>query len=181
MPSLLRPVSLPLLLLLATCLSACSSVRQATQNLAGGITPYKVPIIQGNFVSREQLEQIKPGMPRAQVKDILGTPLVTSVFHADRWDYVFTLRRDGVPPQSRQLSLFFKGELLERYEGDTLPSEAEFVAQIDSRRKLGKVPDLQASEEALKAFASKPAAASTPAALPGTAAAAPRSYPPLEP
>ena len=52
--------------------------------------------MQGNFVSKEQVEALRPGMSRQQVRDILGTPLVTSVFHADRWDYVFTIKRQGV-------------------------------------------------------------------------------------
>jgi outer membrane protein assembly factor BamE len=47
-------------------------------------------VVQGNFVSREQVEFLKPGMTRQQVRDVLGTPLVASLFHADRWDYVFT-------------------------------------------------------------------------------------------
>lgn len=149
----------------------------ATQRLAGAITPYKVEVVQGNFVSKEQVESLKPGMSRQQVRDALGTPLVTSVFHGDRWDYVFTLRRQGVEPQSRKLTVWFKGEVLERFEGDTMPSEAEFVATLDAKRKSAKVPVLEASEESLARFSSKPSV--RPPAEP--AAAPPASYPPLEP
>jgi len=143
------------------------------------VTPYKVEVVQGNFVSKEQVEAVKPGMSRQQVRDILGTPLVTSVFHASRWDYVFTLKRQGVPAQERKLAIFFNGDVLERVEGDAMPSEAEFVATLDNKRKNAKVPPLEASEEALKRFApDKPAAPVAPAAaLPPPAA----SYPPLEP
>ena len=103
--------------------------------VAGLVTPYKVDVVQGNFVSKEQVEALKPGMSRQQVRDILGTPLLTSVFHADRWDYVFTLKRQGVTAQARKLTVFFKGDVLERFEGDAMPTEAEFVATLDNKRR----------------------------------------------
>jgi outer membrane protein assembly factor BamE len=120
--------------------------------VAGSITPYRVEVVQGNFVSREQVDALKPGMSRQQVRELLGTPLVTSLFHADRWDYVFTLKRQGVEPQQRRLTVFFRGDQMARFEGDTMPSESEFVATLGTRRKLGSVPPLEASEESLRAF-----------------------------
>ena len=156
-------------------LSACSSVDSASNRLVSVVTPYKIDIVQGNFVSREQAAALKEGMGRAQVKDILGTPLLTSIFHADRWDYVFTFKRQGVDLQSRRVTVFFKGDLLVRTEADALPSEAEFVASLDSGRKSGTVPVLEMSEDSLKATAppAKPAEAKP---LPPV----PASYPPLE-
>jgi hypothetical protein len=73
----------------------------SSANPVNWITPYKIDVIQGNFVSKEQVEQLRPGMTRDQVKATLGTPLMASLFHADRWDYVFTLKRQGVEPQSQ--------------------------------------------------------------------------------
>jgi outer membrane protein assembly factor BamE len=162
----------------AVLLSACGTFNSASNSVASIVSPYKVEVVQGNFVSKEQVEALRPGMSRAQIRDILGSPLVTSVFHADRWDYVFTIRRQGIEAQSRKLAVFFKGEDFDKAEGDTMPSEADFVATLDSRRNLGKVPNLEASPEQLN----KPAsgnAAPNPAAPP--APAAPVSYPPLEP
>ena len=129
----------------AACLSlgACSSVTDSTRGALTPITPYKVEVVQGNFVSKEQVEALKPGMSRQQVREILGTSLLTDVFHANRWDYVFTIRRQGVEPQQRRLTLFFNGELLERFEGDPMPSEEEFVAKLDTRSASGKVPELR--------------------------------------
>ena len=142
------------------------------------IAPYKIEIVQGNFVSKEQVEALRPGMSRQQVRDILGTPLVSSVFHQDRWDYVFTLKRQGVPPQQRKLTVFFKGDEYARHEGDTMPTEAEFVATLDNKRKDAKIPVLEASEESLKQFsAGRPAAAAAPAPAEPPPAT---SYPPLE-
>ncbi|WP_394329436.1 outer membrane protein assembly factor BamE [Rhodoferax koreense] len=170
-------------LILAVCalLGACSTVDDASRKFANSITPYKVEVVQGNFVSREQVEALKPGMPRQQVKDILGTPLLQSVFHADRWDYVFTMRRQGLEPQARQLTVYFKDNLLTKVEGDPMPSEAEFVALLGEAHKVRKIPDLEASEDSLKSFA-KSEAPAKPAATPAAPLPPlPTSYPPLEP
>ena len=171
---------MPCLALAAVACAAfagCGSFDGATQRMAASITPYKVEVVQGNFVSKEQAEALKAGMSRAQVRDLLGTPLMASVFHADRWDYVFTLRRKGVDAQTRRLTVFFKGDVLERFEGDEMPTEAEFVATLDAKRKSGKVPVLELSEERLKQMPTRSEAAAEPAAQPAPAA----SYPPLEP
>ena len=167
-------------LVLAACAAmvGCGSVDGVSRRVANAATPYKVEVVQGNFVSREQVEQLKPGMPRQQVRELLGTPLVSSLFHGDRWDYVFTIKRDGVQESPRRLTLFFKGDALERFEGDSMPSESEFVAAIGAKPREARKPVLEATEEQLqRATASKPAA-SQPA--PSAAAPAAASYPPLE-
>jgi outer membrane protein assembly factor BamE len=173
------PVRPVLLAAAAAALAGCGSFDRMSQGIAGIVTPYRVEVVQGNFVSREQVEALKPGMSRLQVREVLGTPLVTSLFHADRWDYVFTLKRQGVEPQQRKLAVFFRGDALERFEGDTMPSEAEFVATLEGRKRPGKIPPLEASEDKLKAFSGK----SEPAAAAASAAPAPagKVYPPLEP
>ena len=138
---------------------------------------YRPEVVQGNFVSREQVQALRAGMPRQAVRDVLGTPLVTSLFHADRWDYAFTIRRQGSEPQQRRLSVFFKNDTLARIEGDPLPTEAEFAAQIDSRRPPSKLPELKANEADLAKFPTKPTA-TVPQVTAPTAAV---TYPPLEP
>jgi outer membrane protein assembly factor BamE len=139
------------------------------------LTPYKIDMVQGNVVTREQLQALKIGMSRAQVREILGTSLLSSVFHNQRWDYIFTFRRQGSPSQSRQVSLFFNGDALEKIQADPLPSEAEFVATLKSMDKVDKLPPMEATDESLNKF---PAAAKPVA--PPPALAAPASYPPLE-
>src|SRR5947209_4460911 len=58
--------------------------------------PYRMPVQQGNFVSQEMVAELKEGMTREQVSTLLGTPLLTDMFHEDRWDYPFRLRKsDG--------------------------------------------------------------------------------------
>ncbi len=172
---LLRPLRALGALLAVVALSACSSIGSRVPTL---ITPYKIDIVQGNVVTREQAQALKNGMSRDEVRDILGSPLLVSVFHADRWDYVFTFRRQGQEPQQRRLTLHFKGDVLDRFEGDELPSETEFVASLDTRRKFGKVPPLEATEAQLKSFEEKNANAPT-APLPPTAPTD-ANYPPLE-
>lgn len=158
-------------------LGACGSVTERTRGALVAVTPYKVEVVQGNFVSREQVDLLKPGLSRQQVREILGTSLLTDVFHADRWDYVFTIRRQGVEPQQRRLTLFFNGELLDRFQGDAMPSEQDFVATLDTRRRTGRVPVLEASEAQLdKVAPAKAVSGEAPAPLPPL----PASYPPLE-
>ena len=171
-----RSVRLGLLVAASTAVVACGGLNNASSRVAGIVTPYKMDIVQGNFVSKEQAAALQPGMSRPQVRDLLGSPLLVSMFHADRWDYVFTFRRQGFEPQARKVTVFFKGDGLDRFEADELPTEAEFVASLDSGRKSGKVPVLEASEESLAKFA--PAAqVAEPKALPPLR----ESYPPLEP
>lgn len=178
-----RPIARLLLTVLACILlPACGSL-DLSRSLVSRISPYQLEILQGNFVSKEQVAALKSGMTRQQVTELLGTPLVASLFHANRWDYVFTFKGRSDQAQSRKLTVFFKEDRVERFEGDDMPSEAEFVAKLDSGRKLGKVPLLEATPEALSKFS---ASASTPA-VPGssvsfvvTPANVAGSYPPLE-
>ena len=165
-------LAMPLLLVL---LSACSLPRL---NVTTDAVLYIPEVVQGNFVSREQKEFLKPGMSRQQVKEVLGTPLVSSVFHEQRWDYVFTIRRQGVPPQSFSLNVWFKGDVLDRLTGDELPSETEFVTQLVAKKEAPKVPELQAKEEDLRKYP-PPVRKAEPTSNP--VLPLPSSYPPLEP
>lgn len=159
--------------------AGCASFDRATERVVGVVTPYRIEVVQGNFVSREQVSALRAGMSRTQVRDILGTPLITDAFHRDRWDYVFTIKRQGVEPQQRRLALYFREDALDRFEGDEMPTEAEFVATLDNKRRAARVPELEASEEKLRQFAAEnkqpppPEIPAAPAAL--------TAYPPLEP
>ena len=162
------------LLIWVTSLTACGF--NSTSAVNDTFKPYVPEVVQGNFVSKEQRQALSPGMARAQVREILGTPLVTSLFRADRWDYAFSIRRQGVPAQSFQLTVFFKDDVLESLEGGELPSESEFVERLVVQRKTLTPPVLQASEEELKKFPAQKPQGDAPRNLP-----LPASYPPLEP
>ena len=169
---------LALTLAIAAALAGCNSIDGAAHRVANVITPYKVEVVQGNFVSKEQVQALQPGMSRQQVRDILGTPLVTSVFHSDRWEYVFTIKRPGVDPQVRKLTAFFQGDSFARAEGDEMPSEAEFVASLQGMKGKPKIPQLEATEAQLAKYPARKNDDSADAAVNMAPAAA--SYPPLE-
>lgn len=166
---------LNLVVLALAGLSGCSSLDGASTRIASVVSPYRMDIVQGNVVTREQVALIKPGMQRAQVRDILGTALLASVFHADRWDYVFTLKQGGEHKQTRKVTVFFKNDVMDRVEADELPSESEFVATLKSPVPSGTAPAMEASEEALKKYPLPV----KPAPTPGPSIAT-TDYPPLE-
>ena len=168
---------IPAPLLVALALSGCASL-QSSDSFLGVITPYRLEVVQGNVITREQASAVKPGMTRMQVRDILGSPLLTDVFHSDRWDYIFTIRRQGAEPQRRSLVARFNGDLLTTLEAPELPSESEFVASITTTKPSSKPRVLALTEEERKALPvparPEPSGEAPP---PGPA----RSYPPLEP
>jgi outer membrane protein assembly factor BamE len=161
-------------------LSGCQSL-QSSDNFLGVITPYRLEVVQGNVITKEQAALVRPGMTRAQVRDVLGSPLLTDAFHANRWDYVFSIRRQGTEPQLRRVMVLFEGDTLKSFEGATdLPGEREFVASIDPTKSARTVPTLALSDEQIAALPAPPRAAAT-APADAEPALPPRSYPPLEP
>ncbi|MDQ0142566.1 outer membrane protein assembly factor BamE [Cupriavidus necator] len=137
--SAMRPTLVVSLLTAALLAGACSAYDSTSRKVANAITPYRINIVQGNFVSREAASQLREGMTRDQVKFLLGTPLLTDVFHANRWDYVFSFRRGNTPVvQQRRYTVFFDGERLVKFGGDELPSEYELIAEIDGMKKALK-------------------------------------------
>ena len=89
-----------------------------------GITPYKMEIQQGNFVSQEMVSQLRPGMSKEQVRFLLGTPLLTDIFHGDRWDYVYWREDAAGKREQRKLAVFFDNGKLARLDGDVVPAKA---------------------------------------------------------
>ena len=173
------PLAAAALLGLAS-LAGCASYLQTSDNILGVITPYRVEIVQGNVVTKEQLARVKPGMQRAQVRDILGSPLLTDIFHADRWDYVFTIKRQGTEPQERRVIVRFEGDALKSVEAPELPSEQEFVASITRSKDMprGNPPALELTD-AQRAALPKPQAPEGAASAPVPTGPT-RTYPPLE-
>ncbi len=98
-----------LVLSVAFALSACSY-----------FAPYKIDIQQGNIVAQENVEKLKAGMTRSEVKNLLGTPLVSDIYHADRWDYVYTLRKGWSVDEQKKLTLRFEKDVLAKIEGQGL-------------------------------------------------------------
>jgi outer membrane protein assembly factor BamE len=156
-------------------LSGCGSRLSSPETLFGLIQPYQIDVVQGNVVTQEVVAQIQPGLGRTQVREILGSPLLADPFHADRWDYVFTIRRQGVPHQQRRVTVFFKNDVVERFEADALPSEHEFVASIDKPAEI-KPPPANLSDAQVAALPVPPKTDDVNKAPQGAV----RPYPPLE-
>ncbi len=93
--------------------------------LASGCALYKPQIQQGNLITSEQVAQLQPGMNRAQVQGILGSPLLASMFHTDRWDYLYRAQKGGQIIEARKFTLNFEGDKLVKFGGDPQPSEKE--------------------------------------------------------
>ena len=160
-------------------LSACTTVsRFMSDGLTQVITPYRIEIVQGNVITSEQIALIKPGRSRAEVRDALGSPLIADPFHAQRWDYVFTLRRPGTEVQKRTVVVFFDGDVVKSVEAAELPSEREFIASITRGRAEESTRKLSLTDEE-RAALPLPAAPAASAVAAETASR--RSYPPLEP
>lgn len=86
--------------------------------------PHKIDVQQGNFVTQDMIDKLKPGMSRSQVRFALGTPLIADPFHPDRWDYVYVLEKRGRVVEKRRIVVIFKGDELVRIDGDVVPREA---------------------------------------------------------
>ncbi|WP_059413510.1 outer membrane protein assembly factor BamE [Cupriavidus basilensis] len=174
--SAMRPTLVTSVLAAAVLMAACSTYDNTSRKLANAITPYRINIVQGNFVSREAASQLREGMTRDQVKFLLGTPLLTDVFHGNRWDYFFSFRRGNTPVvQQRHYTVFFDGDKLAKFGGDELPSEYELIAEIDGMKAL------QANQRPLRreidAAAAASAVGATPPAQPAATAAADAAAP----
>ena len=140
-----------LLIFLAACSSVSSSIKDATQateaTLTNIITPYRIDIRQGNFVTQDMVAQLKPGLSKDQVRFILGTPLVSDPFHAERWDYVYRFQSGHDKPQQRQLIVFFDDGKLVRVGGNVVAGDTARVevakpeAAVSEARVLDIAPD----------------------------------------
>ncbi|GAB4510472.1 MAG: hypothetical protein Tsb0026_12380 [Sulfuricaulis sp.] len=93
--------------------------------VSGCLSVYKVEVQQGNVVTHEMMDKLKPGMTRGQVRFVLGTPLVTDAFHPNRWDYYYYLRRSNEDTgETQRLTVIFKNDTLVSVQGDK-PDKAE--------------------------------------------------------
>jgi outer membrane protein assembly factor BamE len=167
-------------LLAALALSGCSLFNEplSVKGIVAFIAPYKPDVIQGNVVTTEQMSQVKPGMSRTQVRDVLGSPLISDPFHADRWDYVFTLKRQGFDDQARKFAVLFEKDQVQKIDSPELPSEDQFVASISRKKLPTSTPKLELTDAERNALPVPAPVATAASAV--VLAGATRTYPPLE-
>ena len=118
------------LLALLPVLTACGSLPDI--NMDALVNPWKIDVRQGNFVSQSMVAQLKPGQTREQVRFILGSPLITDVFHADRWDYVYRFTSGSGAILDRRLTVFFQDNKLSRVAGDVVAAMGAGSAEADA-------------------------------------------------
>ncbi len=102
--------------------------------------PYKAGVQQGNWITQEQVALLQPGMTREQVRFALGSPTLTSVLHADRWDYPYYFKPGYGASQERKFTVWFENDRLTRWDGDAQPELQPF--QIDK----GPIADEKANK-----------------------------------
>ena len=83
---------------------------------------HRIDIQQGNYVTQDLVERLKPGMTKAEVKQLLGTPLLTDQFHANRWDYYFSNVAGRASAERSRLSVFFENERMVSFTGEGRPA-----------------------------------------------------------
>jgi outer membrane protein assembly factor BamE len=138
-PRCLQLRSLVALLAAAVLAGGCATVETYAPSLRSfGV--YKLDINQGNFLTQDMVEKLKEGQTRSQVRAILGTPLVTSAFRDNRWDYVYGFTRQGQTLERRAFAVYFDGDKLARWEGDEMPQSMAVVNRAAADKSLGHIP-----------------------------------------
>lgn len=104
-----------------------------------GLRVYRLTVQQGNVITQEMVDSLKPGMSPDQVAYIMGEPVIKNPFDDDRWDYVYTLRVPGYVDEQVKMSLFFTDGVLSHFTGDFKPSDAQ--GQGQDRGEDGEGPE----------------------------------------
>lgn len=97
--------------LLSFLIISCSSLEE---NPFPGV--HKPDVIQGNVITDEMIDTLRPGLTQKQVRYIMGTPLISDSFDSDRWDYVYKKHNAEGVTEHQHISLYFSNDLLQRFE-----------------------------------------------------------------
>lgn len=157
------------------------------------LKPYHMDIQQGNVVTPQMMMQLRPGMSKAQVRYVMGTPLIFDPFHGNRWDYFYQMRKDGKIIEQRRVILEFENEKLVRVRGDVIPAGATGLEpgaaganEDGTTRALESLikgepaqPSLPQASPAAPGLA--PPEVVTPVPVPAAAPAGPSAAPPAAP
>jgi outer membrane protein assembly factor BamE len=113
-------------------LAGCSTV---DHYVPGFIKPYKADVQQGNWLTQQQVEMLRKGMTREQVRFALGSPTLTSIFRADRWDYPYLFTPGNGKTEERMFTVYFVSDRLDRWAGDEQPDRQPFQTEAQSSRR----------------------------------------------
>ena len=112
---------------------------------------FKIDVQQGNVVTEEMLEKLKPGMTKSQVLFVLGSPLIMDAFRDNRWDYVYLYRKKGDLVEQKRLTVFFENDALvniDNHLASTNPVSAKEPAKpmsVEAKAK-SKQPEMNTED-----------------------------------
>lgn len=140
--------TLILLTIFAVAASGCARNKKKDDEYRSSVLSdlpfvYKMTVQQGNIVTEEMLDQLELGQTKSQVRYLLGTPLLADMFHTNRWDYTYTIRRGHSPMTTSRLTLYFEEDALSRIDGPIRPNPNRALAADEEREVIVKVPDWQ--------------------------------------
>jgi outer membrane protein assembly factor BamE len=124
---------------------------------------YRIDVQQGNYVTQDLVAKLKPGMTKAEVRQLLGTPLLSDVFHANRWDYYFSNVKGGKPEDRTRLTVFFDEEKLVSVRGDARPA---VPANAPPAKLPPKEPPMAGNPASTPPLPPQPPAATAPGPMP---------------
>ncbi len=143
------PVKFVSALLIAVILTGCSLPQLKFPRL------YRITVQQGNVITQEMVDKLKPGMTRSQVAFIMGEPILRNTFDENRWDYIYTVYLPGYFDQKIRMSLYFQEEVLAYFTGDLAPTPPEAEGEVTEDQ------DNQDIDESAAAATDEPLAALT--------------------
>lgn len=133
---MLRIITLAFISLLL--LSACSGRL---------FTVHKIDVQQGNAIDPKKVEKLEIGMTKEQVKFLMGPPLITDVFHPDRWDYIYHLIPDYGDSERRHLVVWFEGDTVANLEKSDIPEPEPEVIEEATEESTSEEPEQNDSEQ----------------------------------
>ena len=135
---------------------------------------HKIVIQQGNVITQQMVDRLKPGMTKAQALYVMGRPVLEDLFDPDRWVYIYSVQIPDEPEIKQTLTLYFEKDALTRFTGDftPTPAKAETAAGVASPAAIAT--NVPAASAATPATATTTAVeGSAPAAVSRAADAAP--------
>jgi outer membrane protein assembly factor BamE len=134
-------------------ISGCSSLNEFAESVPEYASNlpimYRPTIQQGNVITQEMINNLKPGMSKRQVTYTLGTPGLVDSFHQNRWDYVYSIKKNTEKREQKNLTLYFEDDRLFRIEGDYRPLPVDEMAVADKKENVVDVPDYEPEKKGL--------------------------------
>lgn len=109
-------------------LTGCSGVSMPDFSMPKLPNVYKFDIQQGNVITQDMIDQLRPGMTKSQVRFVMGTPLISDTFNEDRWDYYYSLSPSNGEEVRERMAIFFENDQLVGFRGDFIPTAVNIEA-----------------------------------------------------